>query len=78
MEAFSPVLAQYGLAGVVIAALGWAYWRRTGDLQAELREVQAARVEDSKKMVQTLLDLVDKQHAALEELSEVFRSGPRR
>lgn len=59
---------EHGPLGISLAALGVAFWRQSG----ELKEVQAARVEDAKKTVTTLLELVDKQHGALERLTSAL------
>lgn len=64
MDEIVSALIANGPLGAALAAVGFAYWRQAG----ELRDVQAARVEDAKKTVTTLLDLVDKQHEASGEV----------
>lgn len=61
-------LVAHGPLGIALAAVGFAFWKQSG----ELKEVQAARVEDAKKTVTTLLELVDKQHEAMEALSRAL------
>lgn len=70
MEQVAAALLQHGPLGIALVALGYAFWKQS----AELKEVQAARVEDARKTITTLLELVDKQHAALEEISEAVNS----
>lgn len=67
MEQVLAALLEHGPLGVVLAIVGTAYWRQS----EQLRDVQAARVEDAKKTITTLLELVDKQHASLESIAEV-------
>lgn len=69
MEAVVSALLAHGPLGIALVALGYAFWKQ-GD---QLKEVQAARVEDAKKTVTTLLELVEKQHGAIRTLAEAVQ-----
>lgn len=69
MEPVAEALLQQGVLGAALVALGFAYWRQIGDI----RDLQNARVEDARKTIGTLLDLVDKQHEAVAELTEAVK-----
>jgi hypothetical protein len=58
-------LIQAGPLGAIILALGIAYWRQG----TELRATQDKRVEDAKKVADTLLDLNDKWNATVVSLT---------
>lgn len=60
-------LVQHGPLGISLAAVGYAFWKQS----AELREVQAARVEDAKKVIEMIVELADKQHEAIDSLRAV-------
>jgi hypothetical protein len=76
-------LLRLGLPGVVILALGYAYWKQS----RELRKVETARVEDAKSVTTILLGVQDKfretldavrttiagQHPVLERLETLLR-----
>ncbi len=69
MEPVAEALLQHGPLGIALVALGFVYWKQIG----ELRDLQNARVEDARKTIGTLLDLVDKQHEAVGELTEAVK-----
>ncbi len=69
MEAVAAALLQHGVLGAALVAVGYAYWRQIGDI----RDLQNARVDDARKTIGTLLDLVDKQHEAVGELTEAVK-----
>ena len=50
-----------GPLGAVIVALAIAFWRQS----IELRRVETSRVEDAKKVTQTLLEINDRWNAAI-------------
>jgi hypothetical protein len=69
MEPVAEALLQHGPLGVALVALGYAYWMQV----KEIRDLQSARVDDVRKTVGMLLDLVDKQHEAVGELTEAVK-----
>lgn len=71
MDELLAGLGQFGLPGIVIAALGWAYWQQSLALKAS----QESRVEDAKKVSQLVIDLIEKQHDETAEIKELLRSN---
>lgn len=69
MEPVAEALLQHGPLGIALVAIGYAYWKQV----EEIRTLQSARVEDARKTIGTLLDLVDKQHEAVGELTEAVK-----
>jgi hypothetical protein len=69
MEPITEALLQHGPLGIALVALGYAYWMQV----KEIRDLQSARVDDVRKTVGMLLDLVDKQHEAVGELTEAVK-----
>jgi hypothetical protein len=61
----ASTLIQAGPLGAIILALGFAYWRQGKELGA----TQDKRVEDAKKVTDTLLDLNDKWNATVTTLT---------
>ena len=47
MEALIPVLLEYGLQGVIITVLGWAYWQE----RKEGKLLQEKRLEEAKEFI---------------------------
>lgn len=58
-----------GPLGAVIAAMGYALWRQTGELRAS----QEARVQDAQKVADMLLNLNDKWNASISELADAIK-----
>lgn len=69
MEQVVTALLAHGPLGIALVALGFAFWKQS----EQLKEVQAARVEDAKKTITTLLELVDKQHGVIRALTEAVQ-----
>ena len=65
MDAAAETLISAGPLGAVIIALGVAYWRQALTLKA----TQDARVDDAKKVSNTLIDLNDKWNTTIGALS---------
>jgi thymidylate synthase len=59
------VLVQQGTLGVALAALGYAFWRQSGDLKT----TQEARVADANRMITVMLDLNNKNNEAIGQLT---------
>jgi hypothetical protein len=69
VEEVAAALIAHGPLGIALVAVGWAFWKQS----AELKEVQAARVEDAKRVVPVLLEFVDKSNKTVQELTEAVR-----
>lgn len=66
MEPFVPVLAEYGIIGVVIGGLGWFAKRQT----SRLDEIQEKRILEGRESLQALNDST----RAMEALTDVVRA----
>lgn len=62
------LLAQQGLLGVVVMALGWFAWRKDREAKAE----SEARVQDVKDFTNRALDLQAKVSDNVDKLNSVF------
>lgn len=65
MEVFAEPLLNYGLAGIVILALGIAYIRK----DQKLDEIQEKRIAEAREAIKA----IDQTTNALETLTEVLR-----
>lgn len=65
MDALGPALIEFGLPGIIIAALGWACWR----LYLRVNELQDKRVEDTREVVET----INSNTVAFKELATLIR-----
>lgn len=64
----STLIAQYGLPGIIIVVLGYAYHK----LQQKLHSEQNARIEDAKLYAQELLAVSDRVHQTTERLVDTL------
>lgn len=60
-EKLLEVFVQYGITGVMLAVVGWAYWRK----DKALLEEQQSRIEDAKEYHKSLSDMQGKTHEAI-------------
>lgn len=67
-EVISTLLSA-GPLGAIIVLLCYALWRQTGELRAS----QEARVEDAKKVTDTLLKLNDKWNTTVTALTDAVK-----
>lgn len=88
----AALIGAWGPAGVIVAALAIAYYRKDRECKQESREIQEKRVEDAKEVARTVLTIADRQNQvaadisraleqnthALEELRETVRDLDRR
>jgi len=70
MDKIVEALAQYGMPGIVIAALGFVAWRQSRDL----KELTDKRVEEARSVGKDLLELAEKWNETLSKLVEGVRS----
>lgn len=73
MNSVVESLVSAGPLGAIVIALGVAYWRQTKSFQEDLKAVHDARVAEAQAVTETLLELTDKWHVAINELSLAVR-----
>ena len=66
MEGLVPALLEYGMPGIIITALGWAYWQE----RKRNHEIQDKRIEEGRESLQALSDNT----RALESLTDIIKA----
>lgn len=69
MEDALSTIGSHGVLGAIVVVLLFALWR----LHNQNQSIQAARVDDAKKVATTLLDVNDKWHTQIQSLTEVVK-----
>lgn len=69
MEDALSTIGSHGILGAIVVVLFVALWR----LHSQNQAIQAARVDDAKKVATTLMEVNDKWHTQIQTLADVVK-----